>query len=59
MGRRIYLYTDKALNEEILKKAYELRFTIHLESIKTYKYLKEFYQWPTQKKKITEFIAKN
>ena len=46
----MYLLDDNALNVEVLKEAYELKFDVHPGSTKMYKDLNEFYWWPNIKK---------
>lgn len=58
MGRWIYLPEDKALKEEILREAYESRFTVHPRSTKIFQDLKEFYCWPNMKREIIEYLAR-
>jgi hypothetical protein len=57
MGRRIYLPEDKILKDEVLREAYESRFTTHPESTKMYRDLKENYWWPNMKREIAEFVS--
>jgi hypothetical protein len=49
---------DKALKEEILREAYESRFTVHPRSTKIFQDLKEFYWWPNMKREIIEYLAR-
>ena len=46
------------MKEEVLKEAHESRFTVHPESTKMYRDLKEFYWWLKIKKKITENVTR-
>jgi xanthine dehydrogenase molybdopterin-binding subunit B len=55
---RVCIPDNKALKEEILKKAYKSKFNIHPGSTKMYKNLKEFYWWPKMKNEVVEYVAK-
>jgi hypothetical protein len=52
MGNIIYLPDDKVLKSEVLKEAHESKLTIHLESTKMYRDLKESYWWQKMKREI-------
>ncbi|KAA3479977.1 reverse transcriptase [Gossypium australe] len=45
------------LRKDLLKKAHQKPFTLHLESIKMYRGLKDFYWWPSMKLKISEYVS--
>ena len=56
--KRVYVLEDKDLNENILREAHESRLTVHPESTKMFKDLKEYYWWPRMKNEIAEYMAK-
>jgi hypothetical protein len=57
MDRKMYLPSDNAFKEKILKEAHESRFVVHPNSIKMYKYLKEFFWRPNMKKEIANYMV--
>ena len=56
--KRVYVLEDKDLKENILREAHESRLTVHPESTKMFKDLKEYYWWPRMKNEIAEYMAK-
>lgn len=50
----MYSPDEKTLKEEILQKAYESKFVLHLGSTKIHRYLKDYYWWPNIKREIAE-----
>jgi len=54
----MFILRDTIFKNEVLKKAYKLKFTVHPESTKMSKDLKEYYWWPNIKREIAEYIVK-
>lgn len=49
---------NKGLNKEILVEAHGVTNTVHPNSTKMYKDLKETYWWSNMKKDVTKFVAR-
>ena len=45
------------LRRELLEEFHNFRFTVNLEGMKMYSYMKQLYWWPGLKRDIAEFIA--
>ena len=58
VNSRIWIPNIVELKHEILHESHNSRFSIHPESTKLYKDLKESYWWPNMKKEIAEWISK-
>ena len=55
---RLCVPRDDGLKQELLKKAYNSRFSIHFGGTKIYQDLKRNYWWKGMKREIAEYIAK-
>ena len=54
----IWISNVAELKNEILHKAHNSKFTIHLGSTKTYQDLKKNFWWPNMKRNIAEWVSK-
>ena len=56
-GKRLCVPEDKAIQEAILREAYESAYSIHPGSTKMYLDLKEKYWWYGLKRDVAEYVA--
>ncbi|PSR88443.1 Transposon Tf2-6 polyprotein [Actinidia chinensis var. chinensis] len=55
---RFCIPNEIKLKNDILEEAHQLLYSMHPESTKMYRDLREIYWWPGMKKDITEFVAR-